>query len=75
MKLERIDAMSEKNDAFMAAIKAGDMQTARAMLEEEKIKAEFAPDTITQTSGKAARFTKKGKEVEVGEDGVWRLKR
>lgn len=58
----------------MAAIRSGDTEKARAMLEEEKLKSEFAPDTITQTPGKPARLTKKGKEVEVGEDGNWRLK-
>lgn len=67
--------MNDKHDTFMAAVKTGDHEKALAILEEEKIKSEFAPDKVTQISGKPARFTKKGKEVEIGEDGVWRLKR
>jgi hypothetical protein len=39
------------------------------MLEVEKSNSKYAPDTIDAVQGKPARFTKKGKPVELGDDG------
>ena len=52
--------MTKKMDKFMAAVKSGDLKGAHALLEDEKIKAKFSPDTISTTAGKPVRFTKKG---------------
>jgi hypothetical protein len=59
---------------FMHLIKEGKIEEARALVEAQKAKVEYSPDTITAAKGKPARFTKKGKPVELGEDGNWRLK-
>jgi len=66
--------MPLKANEFMALLKDGKVAEARAMLEAEKVKARYAPDTVTATKGKPPRFTKKGKAVELGEDGVWKPK-
>jgi hypothetical protein len=66
--------MNMHADEFMALLKDGNIAEARAMIEAEKVKAQYAPDTINVVKGKPPRFTKKSKSVEVGEDGVWRLK-
>jgi hypothetical protein len=59
---------------FMELIKEGKIEEARALVEAQKVKAKYSPDTITAANGKPPRFTKKGKPVELGEDGNWRLK-
>jgi hypothetical protein len=66
--------MPLKADEFIALLKDGKVTEAHAMLDAEKVKAQYAPDTITATKGKPPRFTKKGKAVELGEDGVWKPK-
>ena len=47
----------------------------QAMLKDEKARSKFAPDKITQQTGKPAKFTLRGKPVELGPDGIWQLKR
>jgi len=59
---------------FMDLIKEGKIEEARALVEAQRAKVKYAPDTISVVKGKPARFTKKGKPVELGEDGSWRLK-
>lgn len=66
--------MSNEADDFMALVKAGKIKEAQAMLEVEKVKAKYEPDTITSVQGKPPRFTKRGKPVELGDDGIWRPK-
>jgi len=63
--------MTGKAEIFMALVKAGKIDEAQAMLKAEKIKAKYSPDTIEQKTGEPARFTKKGKTVELGTDGNW----
>jgi hypothetical protein len=58
---------------FMDLIKEGKLEEALALVEAQKAKVKYAPDKITVVKG-TARFTKKGKPVERGEDGNWRLK-
>lgn len=59
---------------LMDLIKEGQIEEARALVEAQKGKVKYAPDTINVAKGKPARFTKKGKPVEHGEDGNWRPK-
>jgi hypothetical protein len=59
---------------FMDLIKEGKFEEALALVEAQKVKLKYAPDKISVAKGKPARFTKKGKPVELGEDGNWRLK-
>lgn len=66
--------MSNKSGDFMALVEAGKIKEAKAMLEAEKVKAEYEPDTITSVVGKPPLFTKRGKPVELGDDGIWRPK-
>lgn len=66
--------MSNEADDFMALVKAGKIKEAQAMLEVEKVKAKYEPDTITSVQGKPPRFTKRGKPVELGDDEIWRPK-
>jgi hypothetical protein len=64
--------MSEFGD-LMDLINEGKIEEARALVEGQRAKGKYAPDTISVVKGKPARFTKKGKYVELGEDGNWRL--
>ena len=57
----------------MALIKAGKIDEARAMLQAEKTKAEFEPDTILQAEDGSVICTKRGKTVEMDENGNWKL--
>jgi hypothetical protein len=59
---------------FMDLIKEGKIEEARALVEAQGAKVKYSPDTISVVKGKPPRFTKKGKSVELGEDGNWRLK-
>jgi hypothetical protein len=43
------------------------------LVEAYKVKVIYSPDRFRVVKGKP-HFTKKGKPVECGEDGVWRLK-
>lgn len=61
-------------EKLMDLIKQGKIEEAGALIEMQREKAKYAPDTIRLVEGKYARFTKKGKAVELGEDGIWRLK-
>ncbi len=67
--------MSTQAEEFMALLKAGKITEARALLETEKLNSEYAPDTVSAVKGKPPRFTKKGKPVELGDDGKWRPKK
>jgi hypothetical protein len=67
-------AMSDRVDEFMELLKSGRIDEARAIIEREKADSKFSPDTVIANTGKPPRFTKKGKAVEIGEDGKWRLK-
>ena len=58
---------------FMDLIKEGKIEEARALVEAQRVKVKYAPDTISVVKGKP-QFTKKGKPVELGEDGNWRPK-
>ncbi|MEI9967900.1 MAG: hypothetical protein WDM87_04455 [Terracidiphilus sp.] len=44
----------------MALVKAGKIKEAQAIIEAEKVKVKYSPDTVRVTKGKA-RFTKKGR--------------
>ena len=67
-------AVSDRVDEFMDLLKSGKIDEARAIIEGQKADSKFSPDTVVANTGKSARFTKKGKAVEIGEDGKWRLK-
>jgi hypothetical protein len=67
--------MPTRPEDFMTLLKEGKINEARAMLEAEKLNSEYAPDAIKVMKGGPPRLTKKGKAVEVGDDGKWRLKR
>jgi hypothetical protein len=64
--------MSEFGD-FMDLFKEGKFEEALALVEAQKVKVKYAPDKISVVKG-TARFTKREKPVEQGEDGNWRLK-
>jgi hypothetical protein len=66
--------MPNRLEEFRALVEAGKRKEALAMLEEEKVRAKYSPDTITSVDGKPPKFTKRGKPVEQGKDGIWRLK-
>lgn len=66
--------MPNQVEDFMALVKAGKIKEAQAWIEAEKVKAKYSPDTVVSEDGKPPRFTKRGKPVERGEDGIWRLK-
>lgn len=59
---------------LMTLIKEGRIEEARALIEVQREKVNYAPDTVSVAEGKPARFTKKGKPVELAEDRNWRLK-
>ena len=65
--------MSDPKD-LLDLIKEGKIEEARALIEAEKVKAKYAPDTLIDVKGKPPRFTKRGKPVELGEDRNWRIK-
>jgi hypothetical protein len=65
--------MPDQTEEFIALIKAGKIAEARATVEALKKKVKYSPDTFVQ--GKPPRFWKRGKPVELGEDGNWRLKK
>ena len=67
--------MPDGYEDFMKLIKEGKIKEARAWIEAEKVKAKYSPDTIVTRNGKPPRFTKRGKPVECGEDGIRRLKK
>ncbi|MHB1952498.1 MAG: hypothetical protein ACYCOU_02020 [Sulfobacillus sp.] len=45
---------------FMDLIKEGKIEEARALVEAQRAKVKYAPDTISVVKGKPARFTEKG---------------
>lgn len=65
--------MADNGKKLMALLKAGKLDEAQAQLNAEKVKAENEPDTIRQETGKSARFTKRGKPVELDKKDKWRL--
>jgi hypothetical protein len=66
--------MPNQVDDAMALYKAGKYKEALAIIEAERLKAKYSPDTAISEDGKPPRFTKRGKQVECGEDGIWRPK-
>lgn len=66
--------MPDRYEEFMALVKAGKHKEVLAFIEEEKMRAKYSPDTAISEDGKPPRFTKRGKQVECGEDGIWRPK-
>jgi hypothetical protein len=66
--------MQKEFGDLMTLINEGKIEEARAVVEVQKGKVKYAPDTIRAVTGKPPRFTKKGKSVELGADGNWRLK-
>ena len=73
-RIEAKEPMMPEFGDFMDLIKEGKIKEARALVEAQRAKVKYAPDTISVVKGKPARFKKKGKPVELGEDGNWRLK-
>lgn len=65
--------MPSRFGEFDALVKAGKHKEALAFIEEEKVRAKYSPDTASSVKGKPL-FTKRGKQVECGEDGIWRPK-
>jgi hypothetical protein len=65
--------MSNEFADLMTLVNAGKIKEALAIVEAQKAKVKYAPDTIRVVKGEA-RFTKRGKLVEQGKDGIWRLK-
>jgi hypothetical protein len=63
-----------KAQVFSDLIRAGKIDEARKMLDAEKLKAEFEPDTITKEADGKVIVTRRGKEVEQDSEGNWRLK-
>ena len=59
---------------FMTLVEEGKIEEARALIEAQRAKLKHSPDTIRVVKGKPPRFTKKGKPVELGDDGKWRPK-
>lgn len=66
--------MPNQVEDFMALVKAGKIKEAQAWIGAEKVKAKYSPDTVVSEDGKPPKFTKRGKAVEQGEDGIWRPK-
>ena len=66
--------MSNRIEEFTALLNTGKIEEAKAMLAAEMIKAKYEPDTFISEDGKPPKFMKRGKLVERGEDGMWRLK-
>lgn len=66
--------MTTPLEEFNALVKQGKIKEALAWIETEKRNSEYMPDTITTMKGNTLRFTRKGKPVELGNDGKWRLK-
>ena len=65
---------NEEFEKFMTLLKEGKIEQIRAALETGKAKSKYSPDTIEDVTGKPPLFTKNGKLVELGDDGIWRLK-
>lgn len=66
-------SMSENASEILALVEAGKIDEARAMIDAELVKSKYHPDTIEAESGKAPKFMKNGKPVELGSSGTWRL--
>jgi len=65
--------MSSEFGDFMTLVQEGKIEEARALIETQRAKLKYSPDTIRAAKGKPPRFTKKGKRVELGDNGKWRL--
>lgn len=61
--------MTPQPEDFVNLLKQGKVNEARALLDEEKRKSAYAPDTI---KANPARFYRGSMQVELGEDGAWR---
>ena len=61
-------------DEFQRLLDEGKIAEARAMLEEEKVKAKFAPDEFIQEHGRPAVLKRRGRLVVPDKDGNWKLK-
>jgi hypothetical protein len=61
--------MPNQYENFMTLLKEGKIKEVRALIETEKVNSKYSPDTVDERG-----LTKKGKPVELGDDGKWRLK-
>lgn len=59
-------------DKLQALVKEGRHAEARALLEEEKIRTKYEPNSIESVTGKPTIFRKGRQRVEQGPDGNWR---
>ncbi|MGB8844768.1 MAG: hypothetical protein WCC73_03760, partial [Terracidiphilus sp.] len=66
--------MPNRSENFMTLLKEGKIEEARALIETEKANSKYSPDTIVAVEGGSPQFTRKGKPVELGDNGKWRLK-
>ncbi|MGY5780306.1 hypothetical protein [Rhizobium sp. LEGMi135b] len=62
-----------KSEELMALISAGKIEEARALLEQEKARAKFEPDTVKTGKSGEAIFYKGRRRVEQGPSGDWQL--
>jgi hypothetical protein len=60
--------MSKRVKGFMELLRSGTVEESRAIIEAEKAKSKYFPDAAAGNG----RFTKRGKPVEKGNDGIWR---
>ncbi len=61
-------------DKFLRLLDEGKTAEARAMIEEERAKAEFEPDNFMRERGGRVVPTHRGREVVLSKDGNWKLK-
>ena len=59
---------------FITLLRAGKIDAARALIETEQVNSQYSPDMISTVEGEPPRFTRRGKPVELGDDGIWRAK-
>jgi hypothetical protein len=50
--------MPNQVEDFMALVKAGKIKQAQALIEAEKVKAKYSPDTVISEDGKPPRLRK-----------------
>lgn len=66
--------MGDESKDYLALLKAGKLDEARELIEQEMIKAKTEPNCIAIKSDGSAKFTYKGKSVEPDGEGGWRFK-
>lgn len=67
-----VDKPAKFMDHYLDLLKQGRVAEARNLLEDEKVRAKYEPDTITAVKGKGMVFHKGRTKVEKGSDGIWR---